>query len=88
MIPVSKLANVGNAVGLGLDDTEKDVILEIAYLTIAADGQLTSEEQIAFRALAARLRSDELPPSVAFRDTGDGKRDVEGLLLASEAAAL
>lgn len=35
---------------------EREAILEVAYLAIAADRQLREEELVAFRAVAARLR--------------------------------
>ncbi len=37
-------------------DAETDAILEVAYLTSAADGRLSDEENESFRAIAARLR--------------------------------
>ena len=37
-------------------DAETDAILEVAYLTTAADGRLSDEENESFRAIAARMR--------------------------------
>ena len=50
---------VGNVVPSKLDLTpkERDAILEIAYLAIAADRVLNEEEVEAFRAVASKLRA-------------------------------
>jgi len=54
---------VGNVVPSNLDLTpkERDAVLEIAYLSIAADRVLNEEEVEAFRAVASRLRGESAP---------------------------
>ncbi len=77
------LERIGDVVpALTLTAREREAILELSYLAIAADRKLMPEEIEAFRAIASRLRevvpSDEPPPS----------REVHALLSDRELNAL
>jgi tellurite resistance protein len=54
--PTVQVERVLPAVG-SFSVKEADAILEVAYLTTAADGRLTDEEHESFRAVASKLRA-------------------------------
>src|SRR5436305_14729500 len=54
--PTVQVERVLPAVG-NFSVKEADAILEVAYLTTAADGKLTADEYESFRAVAAKLRA-------------------------------
>ncbi|MEO8876194.1 MAG: hypothetical protein ABI461_11450 [Polyangiaceae bacterium] len=62
MATAEQVANVVPS-KLDLSPRERDAVLEIAYLAIAADRVLNEEEVEAFRSVAARLRGETSPMS-------------------------
>ena len=73
-VPMSTIERVEEVVtrqtGLVLTNQEREAILEVSYLAIAADRKLREEEVAAFRAVAARLRDKVGDPQVGpYRKT-------------------
>ena len=59
-----RIANLVPRSDVRITGRERDMILEIAYLAIAADRTLRDEEIAAFGAVANRLRALVTPPKV------------------------